>query len=361
MSPLVDNLEELQAIAKERTVKTQTIEYDLETMVKKIDRSVIKLNPEYQRKHRWNVETSSRLIESLILNIPIPFVYISQDVDVDEELEDGIARYSVIDGQQRLTAIYEFFKNKYSLTNLDVLNNLNGCTYSQLPPFLIRRLEERSIRCLRIDSTVDQQIKYDIFERLNSGSVKLEPQELRNATCRGPFKELIKKLSKNALFAELAQLDPKGKRVQKMEDEELILRYFALTYDDAYMEYKGGFKKFLTEKMSSLNKLSVKKIRLLQKEFTSVMNLIKDCKHENPFAKYKVQESGELKRMSRFNAAVFDAVVAVYRKAYITGNSVSEDDITDLFKDSAFFEACQGSVNDVSKTQFRIKKALALV
>jgi uncharacterized protein with ParB-like and HNH nuclease domain len=80
MSLLIDNLEELQKIAKERTVKTQTIEYDLETMVKKIDRSVIKLNPEYQRNHRWNIETSSRLIESLILNIPIPFIYISQDI-----------------------------------------------------------------------------------------------------------------------------------------------------------------------------------------------------------------------------------------------------------------------------------------
>ncbi|MBM7071897.1 DUF262 domain-containing protein [Shewanella sp. 202IG2-18] len=156
MTLLSENLEKLQLVAKERTVKTQTIEYDLETMVKKIDRNVIKLNPEYQRKHRWSVEASSKLIESLILNIPIPFIYLSQDIDVDEELEDGIARYSVIDGQQRLTAIFGFFKNSYSLTDLDVLSNLNGCKYNQLPPFLIRRLEERSIRCLRIDSGTHQ-------------------------------------------------------------------------------------------------------------------------------------------------------------------------------------------------------------
>ena len=129
MSTLKNSLEELQSLAKERTVKTQTIEYDLETFVKKIKREVIKLNPDYQRRHRWSNEISSRLIESLILNIPIPFVYISQDIDVDEEIEDGHARYSVIDGQQRLTAIFDFFENKYPLTGLEVLEKLNDSYY----------------------------------------------------------------------------------------------------------------------------------------------------------------------------------------------------------------------------------------
>ena len=360
MALLSENLDELQSVAKERTVKTQTIEYDLETMVKKIDRNIIQLNPEYQRKHRWSEEASSKLIESLILNIPIPFIYISQDIDVDEELEDGVARYSVIDGQQRLTAIHGFFKNKYALTDLDVLSNLNGCKYHQLPPFLIRRLEERSIRCLRIDSTVDQQVKYDIFERLNSGSVKLEPQELRNATCRGPFKDLIKKLSKNKTFMRLANLEPDGKRVQKMEDEELVLRYFALTYKDSYLGYKGGFKKFLTNSMSHLNGLKKEEIDKLGEEFISVMVAIFNNNHLNPFAKYKF-ENGELKRMSKFNAAVFDAVIAVYRKSVLEDKTVSSEQLTDLFKNVDFFEACQGSVNDVSKTQFRINEAKKLI
>jgi len=107
---LKTNLESIQQKAKERTVKTQNIEYDLETMVKKIEKGIIKLNPEYQRNHRWTNETSSRLIESLILNIPIPIIYISQDMGVDDDDIDGVARYSVIDGQQRLTSIYKFFK-----------------------------------------------------------------------------------------------------------------------------------------------------------------------------------------------------------------------------------------------------------
>ena len=106
---------------------------------------------------------------------------LSQDVDVDEEVDDDVARYSVIDGQQRLTAIYGFMTNAYKLEGLEVLELLNGSYYKDLPPFLIRRLEERTIKCLRIDSTVDPQVKFDIFERLNSGAVQLESQELRNA------------------------------------------------------------------------------------------------------------------------------------------------------------------------------------
>lgn len=88
---LKENLSELQELAKERTVKTQNIEYDLETLVKKIQKGIIKLNPDYQRNHRWDNQESSKLIESLILNIPIPTIYLSQDVDVDEEVEDGVS------------------------------------------------------------------------------------------------------------------------------------------------------------------------------------------------------------------------------------------------------------------------------
>ena len=359
MSTLKTSLEELQSLAKERTVKTQTIEYDLETLVKKIKKDVIKLNPDYQRRHRWNEEISSRLIESLILNIPIPFVYISQDIDVNEEIEDGHARYSVIDGQQRLTAIYDFFENKYPLTGLEVLEKLNDSYYKDLPPFLVRRLEERSIRCLRIDSTVDQQVKYDIFERLNSGSVKLEAQELRNATCRGKFNELIKVLSKNADYRDLISLS--DAREKKMEDEELILRYFSLSHEDGYKDYKSGFKKFLTTKMVDFNNFDAAQLTLMEKEFKKVIAFVKDMSNgDKPFAKYRYTD-GTLEFMSNFNAAVFDAVMYLSKQAILNNKKVNLQDIRNLFSDEDFFGSCEGSVNDISKITTRITKAAELV
>lgn len=360
MNVLKESLDELQKKAKERTVKTQTIEYDLETMVKKIDKNVIKLSPEYQRNHRWDPDTSSRLIESLILNIPVPFIYISQDIDVDEEVDEDISRYSVIDGQQRLTAIYDFFKNKFPLSQLEVLEKLNGSHYSDLPPFLIRRLEERSIKCLRIDSTLDQQVKYDIFERLNSGAVKLEAQELRNATCRGPFKDLIKELAKYPAFKQAALIKEGSSRVKKMEDEELVLRYFALTFKKGYMDYKGGFKKFLTQKMSDLNQLPKEQLDALSINFKKVMNKIINEHPENPFAKYR-NEDGQLVDMSSFNVAVYDAVVSLFYGAEASQYSVAPEEVQSLFYDEEFFKCVEGSTNDVKKVLTRIEKALALV
>jgi uncharacterized protein with ParB-like and HNH nuclease domain len=209
MRNLKSNLEAIQQTARERTVKTQNVEYDLDTLVKRIDRGSIKLDPEYQRRHRWSQETSSRLIESLILNIPIPVIFLSQDVDVDSEVSDATSRYTVIDGQQRLTAMYNFMKNDLTLEGLQTLSDLNGSRYVDLPSFLLRRLEERTVKCLRIDSTVDAQVKFDIFERLNTGSVKLESQELRNATARGPFNDAVKALAKDSTFMTLIQVDGK--------------------------------------------------------------------------------------------------------------------------------------------------------
>lgn len=360
MVTLKHNLEELQQVAKERTVKTQTIEYDLETLVKKIKKNVIKLNPEYQRKHRWDNESSSRLIESLILNIPIPFVYISQDVDVDEEIDTELSRFSVIDGQQRLTAIYNFFNNEYQLEGLEVLDKLNGSYYKDLPSFLIRRLEERSIRCLRIDSTVDPQVKYDIFERLNSGAVKLESQELRNATCRGPFKDLVKKLVCNSDFLLTCKLTPDSKRVKKMEDEELVLRFFAINHKEGHASYKGKFKQFLTKKMSDFNELDAVELQAMEHTFVQTFHKIATSGLALPFAKYRIT-GDNIKKMSDFNAAVFDAITHLFLLSINKGKAINPAEIISMFSDSDFFSACEGSVNDVSKLNTRIAKAKGML
>lgn len=351
---LKNQLESLQKVARERTVKTQTVEYDLETLVKKIAKGVIKLNPEYQRKHRWSNEASSRLVESLILNIPIPYVYISQDVDVDDDIEDeGVSRYSVIDGQQRLTAIYEFITGKFNLSGLEVLSSLNGMFYKDLPAFLVRRLEERTIKCLRIDSTLDEQVKYDIFERLNSGAVKLEAQELRNAVCRGPFKKLLKILAKNADFAESCNLTPDSAKVKKMEDEELVLRFFAINYADGYKTYTGKFKKFLTDKMSFFNTLPESELKNMEKMFIDVFERINSI--ETPFAKYKI-EHGVMNKVSTFNVAVFDAVAHIFYSTKNTAN-ITQDRISQLFTNERFFQSCEGSINDTTKVKSRIEIA----
>ncbi len=362
MTPPDKTLLPLQKKAKERSVKTITIEYDLETLVKKIKKNVIKLNPEYQRNHRWKDETSSRLIESLILNIPIPTIYISQDVDVDAEVEDDVARYSVIDGQQRLTAIYNYINNKFRLEGLNSLDELNGLKYEDLPPFLTRRLEERTITCLRIDSTIDPQVKFDIFERLNSGSVELTAQELRNSNYRGKFNQLLKKLSTNETFTELARLDPESNKVKQMYDRELVLRFFALAHNDGFRDYVGGFKNFLNTKMNSFSQLDHLELATFETNFINTFEMIKKSFGNTPFAKYRCEEKNTLNLMSKFNVAVFDSVVVPFYKMSQSKTQpiTNYDKFKTLFTDIEYFKSIEGSTNDMNKVHTRIKKSLEI-
>ncbi|CDH19761.1 DUF262 domain-containing protein [Xenorhabdus bovienii] len=352
-------LADLQRKAKERTVRTQNIEYDLETLVKKIDRKTIKLNPDYQRRHRWTVEASSRLIESLILNIPIPYVYISLDIDVDDEIsdEDEQYRYSVIDGQQRITAIYEFMKGKYPLSGLEVLSPLNDAFYSDLPAFLIRRLEERTIKCLRIDSTIDPQVKYDIFERLNTGALKLESQELRNAIYRGPFKDLLIELCSNSDFKNTTNLS--NKKIAKMDDQEIILRFFSLHYNNGYTDYKSGFKKFLNDKMEFFNGLGENELKDMKHRFEETFKRIANSKVDMPFSNWSIDNTKDkIKKKSSFNVAVYDTVCRIY---YLGNEKFTRESLTSfLFGDPSYVEACSGSYNDVSKLRTRMTKATEL-
>jgi uncharacterized protein with ParB-like and HNH nuclease domain len=369
---LKHSLETLQATAKERTVRTQSIEYDLETLVKKIKKGMIKLDPDYQRRHRWDVETSSRLIESLILNIPIPIIYLSYDVDVDDDTEDNEARYSVIDGQQRLTAILNFFENSFALSGLDILEPLDGCFYRDLPPFLLRRLEERTIKCLRIDSTVDPQVKYDIFERLNSGSVALGSHELRNAVLRGPFNNLCKKLAKDENFRVLNQISlsapDTNAKVKKMEDVELVLRFFSLL-DNNYTNYKKSkdknFKDFLSDNLEVKNSLSDANLQSDAELFTITMALIRTNFGDQAFAKYR-EVAGKYVLQSKFNAAVYDALaIAIATEVVKKGKSkklsaTTANKFLKLFSDPKFFEAVSGSILDSGKIIYRIDAARAI-
>lgn len=366
---LKSQLDLIQQKARERTVKTQNVEYDLFSLQRLISKNIIKLDPDYQRRHRWPLETSSRLIESLILNIPIPIIFISQDIDVDEEIGDTVSRYTVIDGQQRLTAIYNFLNNDYPLEGLEALPELDGMRYNDLPPFLLRRLEERTVKCLRIDSTVDGQVKFDIFERLNTGSIKLEAQELRNATARGPFNILIKDLAKNKSFRQLIQINEQNpgenSKVKKMEDVELVLRFFALT-NGRYLTLKKGFKDFLTDSLNEFNLLSPEEIISAGQKFTSTINFIYENSGAMPFAKYRF-EDGDFKKMSSFNAAVYDAVMVGIAESLPTATMTDPaskakiQNYRNLFKNPDFFAAVSGSVNDAAKVSTRIKAMIEFI
>lgn len=207
-----------------------------------------KLDPEYQRRHRWSVERKSRLIESFLMNVPVPPVFL---------FERELARFEVMDGRQRLTALSDFYANKFALAGLEQWAVLNGRTYSELPSKIQDGINRRYISSIILlketggDEAKAAELKKMIFERLNSGGVKLGSQETRNAVHGGPLNSLCLALSENENFRRMwgIPLDPSpeerdadeeeadeavdestkaGERMFKnMEDVELVLRFFA--------------------------------------------------------------------------------------------------------------------------------------
>ena len=207
-----------------------------------------KLDPEYQRRHRWSVERRSRLIESFLMNVPVPPVFL---------YERDLARFEVMDGRQRLTALSDFYADKFKLTGLQYWSDLDGRSYSTLPSKVRDGIDRRYISSIILlketAASIEQatMLKKMVFERLNSGGVKLAHQETRNAVYGGPLNTLCLLLSENENFRRMwgIPLNPSpeeketdeeeadetidastkaGTRMfETMEDVELVLRFFA--------------------------------------------------------------------------------------------------------------------------------------
>jgi hypothetical protein len=209
----------------------------------------INLSPDFQRRDIWSIEKRSRFIESIIMNVPIPPVFLG---------EDQYGKYVVLDGRQRLTAIYEFLRNAYALKGLKVWEELNGSNLNDLEKRKVdKTLTRRFVPAIVIFKESSPQVKYDVFDRLNQGGVIAEPMEIRNAIYSGDFNRLLHSLSSETEFRKLWNIPlDDGKRAsvwlyQRMGDLELVLRFFAL---QNYQAMDMNFKDFLSDFMDRRNK-----------------------------------------------------------------------------------------------------------
>jgi hypothetical protein len=219
----------------EREVNTNPADPDIETILKRIDDKHLILRPDFQRASVWTDTQKSRLIESLLLNLPIPPCFLAED-------EDGTR--VVVDGQQRLRSIDDFRHGRFKLTGLQVLKDLNGSKWDTLPPKLDRKILQRVIRTLVISHYSNPAIRFEIFERLNSGGVPLTEQEIRNATLRGSFNAMLERLATSPSFLGAIGLKKPDPRLRH---HELILRFFAVRA--TCKNYKPPLKMILSEFM----------------------------------------------------------------------------------------------------------------
>lgn len=292
---------------------------------------VMNLRPEYQRRLVWGTAQKSRLIESLLLNIPIPPVYL---------YESTAARYEVMDGQQRLNAVKEFIAGDFALTGLQVLKPLNGIRFSRCPPRIKRALDRSSISAivLLLESDTDdainrlsmRDIRRFIFDRLNTGGKKLNQQEIRNALNPGPMNQVLINLSRFRLFTEVFDIPPyseadpndyyenpvrqKNALYASMGDCQLVLRYFALRDE---INIRGSMRSMLDRAME--REVSAAEASALEQEYRDSLSFLFELFDRRPF-ELLPDEKGRV----RVSAAIYDASMVAMHRLWADRNRIFE-------------------------------------
>lgn len=257
------------------------------------------LQPKYQRRITWDTKKRSKLIESFIMNIPVPPVFI---------YETEFNKYQVMDGLQRITAIKDFYNNKYKLTALEQWAELNGKTYKELPQKVREGIDRRQISVVTLlkesSKSIEQEeeMKKMVFERLNTGGVKLVDQEIRNALYSGKFNDLCIDLSQNDIFKRLWHINEvvlnnendelfvedlvnskNNDLYKRMSDVELVLRYFAMRH---IKEYNINLSKFLDYCLRTGNNYNDEEINILKDIFLKVINESYNIFGDKAFCQY---------------------------------------------------------------------------
>lgn len=252
------DVEEPYGSIGERKVLIQQYDYAVRTLMEMITEGDLLLDPDYQRHYRWSEDKASRFIESIALNIPVPVLYLAEELD---------GTFSVIDGQQRLTSLFRYFRpteldsifpdrefEELILQGLKVRSDMDGKRYVDLDRVDRSVLAKRPIRCIVVLNESDSTLKFEVFERLNTGSASLTDQEVRNCIYRGSYNSMIKKLAANEKFQEMISLPEKSQHT--MKDAELVLRFFAYRSLTEEIDYSDSYAEFLNNHMEENREIS---------------------------------------------------------------------------------------------------------
>jgi len=336
---------------KQRELLTSTIDYNLESLTGLIKEGVIDLAPKYQRRFRWDDVRKSRLIESFLMNVPIPPIFLN---------EDDFGRYSVIDGKQRLSAINEFITGKLILKGLKVFEDLNGLNFFDLSIEFQNSIKIRStIRAIIILRQSDKDIKYEVFQRLNTGGVQLNAQEIRNSAFPSLFNDKILSLSEGKNFHSMLGIRSKNnsKIHQEMQDAELVLRFFALKNN--WKSYKGRLKNVLDNFLDENRNTKEEKILALEEEFRATLELVELIFGRDGSFRRWISTSGKWKQ--KISVPLFDMqMFSLYGKDKVALSKHKKKilkDFKDLFsKDDVFIESIESSTASSKRFLYRIKK-----
>lgn len=301
--------------AGEQRLVTESNREKIPNFVKALEKiGYMQVRPFYQRRDRWDTKRQSQLIESFIMNIPVPPLFL---------YEKEFNKYEVMDGQQRITSLQSFYAGEFKLTGLEIWKELNGRTYSTLPSQVRSGLDRRSISYIVVlrESTLSEEdailLRQTVFSRLNTGGIRLEHQEIRNCLFQGSFNDLLIELTKSDDFRKAFDLplyqvteeEDKNAQIkqsvlyQKMTDAEMVLRFFALRH---VKHYTRGMHGFLDLYMARARVFSEEDLNTLKELFLDTLNLAVQIYGNLVFRPYKV-ENREWEKHAHY--AFYDAVM----------------------------------------------------
>lgn len=304
--------------------------------------------PEFQRNQVWKQQQKSRFIESLILNIPVPPFYISQDLD---------GSMIIVDGLQRSSAIFEYMSDSYALVGLEALPLLNGRSYSDLDKELKARIEDRELLLYILKPTVPMSIVYDIFNRINSNGTPLTRQEIRNCIYIGTSTRLLAELSAEQVFRQAIDY---GIPPLRMKDREAVLRFFAFTLYDYETDYKGDLDDFLGKTMRRINRLSESEVDRLKNKFRRAMMKTYDFFGANNFR----LPTGETR--GRINMALMETVAVFFDRmtdVHLDDNRerIINNYYNDLLHDNEFIDAVRLSTGTERNVKKRFNRTFEIL
>ena len=293
--------------------------------------------PEYQRRYIWNLPQASRLIESFLLGLPIPQLFLYRERSGPELF--------VVDGHQRLATIAQFyrgeFSNKREFRLRGVSPTWSGKTYTELSEDDQLILDDATLRSIVIRQIQpdDNSSIYQIFERLNTGGTQLNPMEIRRAIFRGGANVLLDQLNENAdwrAIIGMPHLDP------RLRDVEILLRVLALSNN--WIGYSKPMKKFITSYMNILDKADSEHIALVEQRFDKACTMVRNKLGERPF---------HLRQ--RLNLAALDAVMASTMASFESLNPDIRSAYAKLREDETFIETVTHNTSDASVVQQRFE------
>ncbi|GAB2746688.1 DUF262 domain-containing protein [Kitasatospora kifunensis] len=335
-------------------IEVQTRNPTVSLLLNRIRRGTVDLAPDFQRRAGiWTAKAQSRLIESLLLRITLPTLYAA-------EVEDDI--WAIVDGVQRLSTIARFVapeaidSEPLRLTGLEYLKDLDGCTFEDLPGRLQTRIEEAELVVLLIRRGTPEEVKFNIFARINTGGRPLTRQELRHALIPGTSRVFLYEL---ATTAEFMQATAHSVSPERMSDREMCLRFLAFVLAPPELYTNQDFDGFLRRAMHEINRLNDEGLGMLREQFKGSMRASRLVFGEHAFRKRFPASD----RRSPVNKAIFEAqaVTLSWRSeaeiaALAERRELVAEKFLDLMHDASFVTAVSSGTGDVAKVKHRFSE-----